>query len=156
LAIPLPGFRAGQEFVLGNLEFVKYDYSGTKNSCYGNRELIFARDSKRVVLNQKIPFDHKQRRYMQSKTSWDCALTPRGIYTIRLRPTCLSAIPKNIQTYYGSNAVVLGSGDCSRFYTKTKDTEYREDMTYGNYVDMDGRLYEVVGITPNGKNYCHW
>ena len=78
---------------------------------------------------------------------YNCHLKEDILYTITLKKICGNDIPDVFHIYYKTNAV-FDKDDCSRFKAIVKNTNYVYDRNYGKYVDMDGILYEIVGLTP--------
>lgn len=62
----------------------------------------------------------------------------------------MSEIPESFNSYYKTNAIV-DEKDCSKFSEVEKNTAYNYIGNYGKYVDIDGVLYEVVGLNPSDE-----
>ncbi|TAF63549.1 MAG: hypothetical protein EAZ55_13220 [Cytophagales bacterium] len=144
----------GQEKL--TLTYVGSQYKETKNKSFINREFTFLDVSNDTLyINLRMAFDVKNPQLMNPNIYYNAHLKKSEIYTITLRKICIKDIPETLNSYYITNTIP-DEKDCSRFIEIENNTKYNYTGNYGKYVDIDGVLYEVDGVTPcNGCFFQH-
>lgn len=136
-----------QEQLIGS--YIGYQYKETKNISFINRELLFLNeDSDTLKINIRMAFDIKNPQIINPGIFYNCSLKEGEQYTITLKKICVSDIPEAFNSYYKTNTIP-DKKDCSKFIEVEKNTEYNYTGNYGKYIDIDGVLYEVIGISPD-------
>lgn len=130
------------------LRYIGYQYKETKNKSFVNEELTFIKDKDTLKVNLKLPYDTVSHNVINRGIFYNCHLKEDTVYTITLKKICVTDIPETFNSYYKTNTIP-DKKDCSRFTEVEKNTEYNYTGNYGKYVDIDGVLYEVIGISPD-------
>jgi len=136
-----------QDKVTGH--YLGYQFNSTQNISYLSQELKFIKMNKDTLrLNLRLPYDTISHNVINYGIFYNCHLKEGKEYTIKLKKICVSDIPEAYNSYYKTNAIP-DKKDCSKFTEVEKDTEYNYIGNYGKYVDIDGVLYEVIGLSPD-------
>lgn len=136
-----------QENVTGR--YTGLQYSSTKNSSYIRQELIFIKENKDTLkMNVVLPYDTTNYKVVNKGIFYNCHLKENIIYTINIKKICISDIPKEFNSYYKTNTVG-DKANCSKLTEFEKNSNYVYLGNYGKYVNIDGLLYEIIGITPD-------
>jgi hypothetical protein len=130
------------------LRYAGHQYKETKNKSFVNDELKFIKDKDTLKMNIKIPFDEINAQIINRGVFYNCHLKEDTVYTFTLKKICVSDIPEAYNSYYKTNAIP-DKNDCSKFTEVEKNTDYNYIGNYGKYVDIDGVLYEVIGLSPD-------
>lgn len=139
------GCKAQEEF---KIRYIGDKFVGTKNSSFVNQELNFLKENKDTLkINIKLPYDATNN-IINRGIFHNCHLKKDTIYTFTLKKICINDIPDFFNSYYKLNTI-LNEKDCSKFTEIEKNTEYKYAGNYGKYVDIDGVLYEIIGLNPS-------
>lgn len=130
------------------LKYLGMHYSGTRNKTFINRQLIFLNGGDTLQMNQKIPYDTTNHQVLYYGVYQKCHLKNDSTYTITLTKICLDSITDVLHSYYKINAIA-DKNDCSKFTEIERTSEYRYEVDYGKYVDIQKVLYEITRLTPN-------
>ncbi|SFO17548.1 hypothetical protein SAMN05421741_1249 [Paenimyroides ummariense] len=137
------------------LRYVGQNYKETKNKSFINNELKFIRNGDTLRFSIKVPYDASKRQFINEGIFYNCHLKKETIYDITLKKICVTDIPEAFYSYYKTNTI-MNEIDCSKFTEVEKDTEYKYLGKYGKYLDIEGVLYEVIGLSPdNGCVFPH-
>jgi hypothetical protein len=136
------------------LKYIGQQYKGTKNENFVNQEIIFLKANDTFRVNIKMPFDVKSKKIINRGIYYNCHLKSGTVYTITLKRICVNSIPDVPNSYYKTNTIP-DKKDCSKFTEVEKNTAYRYEGNYGKYVDIDGALYEIVGLSPGDGCVFH-
>jgi hypothetical protein len=135
--------------------YIGHQYKETKNKSFVNDELTFINNNDTLRVNIKVPFNENDAQIINKGIYYNCHLKEDTVYTITLKKICTTDIPEAFNSYYKTNAIP-DKKDCSKFTEIEKNTNYEYKGNYGKYVDINGVLYEVIGISPdNGCFYPH-
>lgn len=130
------------------LRYIGHQYKVTKNKSFVNNELTFIKDKDTLKVNIKVPFDERNAEIINRGIYYNCHLKEDTVYTITLKKICSTDIPEVFNSYYKTNTIP-DKKDCSKFTEVEKNTNYEYKGNYEKYVDIDGVLYEVIGISPD-------
>ncbi len=130
------------------LQYVGHQYKETKNKSFVNDELTFIRSEDTLRANVKVPFNQSNAQIINRGIFYNCHLKEDTVYTITLKKICVSDIPEAFNSYYKTNTIA-DKRDCSKFNEVEKNTEYNYTGNYGKYIDIDGILYEIIGLSPS-------
>jgi hypothetical protein len=139
----------------------------TKNNSFICKEIRFVSDNDNdtLFINVRLPLKITTNRkkvikavkFIDMGIYYNCHLQQDTIYTIMLQRICVTEIPDICNSYYFTNAV-FDSVDCSKFTEIEKNTPYEYKCSYskdyGKFVDINGILYEIVGLKPD--NDCFY
>ena len=152
MIISLFGCKAHEKIVA---TYIGYKYKGTKNDSFIRQELVFLEKNDTLLINIRMPFDTKQPQIVNPGIFYNCHLKENTVYTLMLKKICVSHIPKAFNSYYKTNTISKKT-NCSKFKEIEKNTEYQYTGNYGKYLDIDGTLYEIIGLSPDeGCNFQH-
>ncbi len=129
--------------------YLGYQLNSTQNVSFINQQLIFI-DNDTLKVNLRLPFDTITHSVTTQGIYYNCHLKEGIVYTITLEKICVSDIPESFNSYYRTNAI-FRKKDCSKFKEIKKDTEYKYYGNYGHYVDIDGVLYKIRGLSPGSS-----
>ena len=136
--------------------YIGYQYKETKNNSFLNKQLLFTHNEDTLKMNLRLPFDISNHNVIDSGIFYNCHLKKGTTYTITLKKTCVTDIHETFNSYYNINTIP-DKTDCSRFIEIRKNTRFRYFGNYGKYVDIDGVLYEIIGLSPDDDCcYPHW
>lgn len=138
------------------LRYIDHQYKETKNKSFINDELIFLKnDNDTLRVNVKIPFNTDKSEIINRGIYYNCYLKEGVVYTIEWKKICINDIPDVPNSYYKTNTIA-DKMDCSKIKEIEKNTKYQYVGNYGKYIDIDGTLYEIVGLTPSdGCTFPH-
>lgn len=128
--------------------YIGYQYKETKNNSFLNKQLLFTHNEDTLKMNLRLPFDISNHNVIDSGIFYNCHLKKGTTYTITLKKTCVTDIHETFNSYYNINTIP-DKTDCSRFIEIRKNTRFRYFGNYGKYVDIDGVLYEIIGLSPD-------
>ena len=138
-----------------SLTYICYQYKGTQNRSFLNKELILKTDGDTIRMNLRLPYDSIHHNVIDRGLLYNCHLKKGVKYTFTLQKKCIFDIPSFFNSYYRTNTIP-DKNDYSKFIEIKKDTEYDYRGDYGRYVDIKGCLYEIKRIYPNnGGFYPH-
>lgn len=130
------------------MHYIEHRYYPTKNKSFVNDELIFLKNKDTLRINAKVPFNSQNGNIINLGIYYNCHLQKDSLYTIQLKKICLKDIPEMQNSYYKVNAV-FDKNDCSKFREIENNTSYEYKGNYGMYVDIQGILYEIIGVSPS-------
>jgi hypothetical protein len=128
--------------------YIWYQYQETKNNSFIRRELLFLEKRDTLRINIRMPFNTQKPQIVSPGIFYNCHLKENTVYTITLKKICVSEIPEAFTSYYKTNTIP-DRKDCSQFTEIEENTEYKYTGNYGKYVDIDGTLYEIIGLSPS-------
>lgn len=133
-------------------KYIGFFYELTKNESFINKVIMFQSLEKDTLsMNVKLPIDTTHM-VIDRGIYYNCHLKENTIYTITLKKICVNEIPEVCNSYYRTN-VVFDDKDCSKFTEFEKNTPYNYlcgySKGYGKFVDIDGFLYEIIGLKPD-------
>jgi len=132
-----------------DIKYLGKSYEGTKNTSFVSKRMSFLNGEDSVFINIRLPFDVADSEIIDRGLYSNCILQEGSIYTLQLKKICLTAIPKEYESYYRTNAIFSDSSDCSLFVETEKNTKYMYKGKYERYVDINNRIYEVVSVSPS-------
>lgn len=141
------------------VRYVGYQLRPTKNNNFICKELLFFfNDNDTLKMNLRLPLkltitpknDTTKAEFVDMGLYYNHHLQQDSIYSITLKKICLDAIPDMCNSYYFTNAV-FDKIDCVKFTEVKKDTPYEYKCNYGKFVDINGVLYEVIGVKQNNN-----
>lgn len=127
------------------LRYVNHQYNETKNISFRNDELIKDRDT--LKINIKATFDYINAQIYDLGV-YTTVFLKKSLYTFKLKQICVNDIPDLFNSYYKINTIP-DKEDCSKFTEIEKNTEFNYNRNYGEYVDINGILYQIIGISPD-------
>lgn len=133
--------------------YVGYQFQETQNKSFFNKELLFLSAEDTVKVNLRLPIDRETANIIDRGIFHNCHLEEGTKYVVTLKKICVNTIHESENSYYKTNAIFRKKG-CSKFKEIKKDTKYRYSGNYGKYVDIEGVLYEIVGLSPSDD--CFW
>lgn len=137
-----------QDTLTYKVKYIGFSFETTKNRSFINRSLIFINNKDTFILNQKLPYKSEKPKVNYSGIYYNCHLKEDVVYTIVLKSFCVRDIPKSFNNYYITNTIP-DKNDCSMFKENERNTKYKYYGNYEKYVDIAGRLYEVIGLSPS-------
>lgn len=135
------------------LRYIGHQYKETKNKSFVNDELTFIKNNDTLRVNIKVPFNESDAQIINRGIYYNCHLKEDTVYTLTLKKICANDIPEAFNSYYKTNTIP-DKKDCSKFTEIEKNTDYEYKGNYGKYVDIDGVLYEIIGLSPD--NNCFY
>lgn len=112
-----------------------------------NNELMLLKGKDTIHMNVKLPYNSTESDTINNGILYRCFLKEKRTYTLKLKPICPTDIPEVINSYYRINTIPTKK-NCSSFTEVKKDTEFQQ-RNPGKYVDIDHRIYELMGISPD-------
>ena len=128
-------------------KYIGYQYKETNNNSFIKRELLFLEKNDTLRINIRLPFDTKNPQIINPGIYYNCHLKVDTVYTISLKKICAGDIPDVYNSYYKTNTIP-DKNDCSKFTEVVNNTPYEYKGHYGEYVDINGGLYEITGLSP--------
>jgi hypothetical protein len=111
-----------------------------------NNELLLLKGNDTIHMNVKLPYNAAESDTINNGILYRCFLKVHKVYTLKLKRICSADIPDVVNSYYKINAV--NGKKCSIFTEIKKDTEFLQ-RNPGKYVDIDHKIYELTGISPD-------
>jgi len=138
--------------------YLRSNYEFTQNSSFMRREMKFVSDNSNDTLyvNVRLPLKLNINKFNDTISvevfNWgvyhNCHLEQDSIYILILKRICVNDIPEWQHSYYRTNAI-FDENDCSRFVEFENNTPFQYAGYVGEYVDVKGILYRIVGLEPN-------
>ena len=129
------------------VQYIGQNFSSTFNKSFVNNELLLLKEKDTIRMNVKLPYDPVTGDTINNGILYRCHLKEKRSYVLKLKPICPLDIPEVVNSYYRINAR-SSKKRCSTFSEIKVDTEFLQ-RNPGKYVDINNRIYELMGISPD-------
>lgn len=133
------------------LKYLGSSFEKTKNDSYINKKMLFVTNMDSIYINLKVPFDKSRSIVLDNGIFYGCELQINTVYSLIIRKVCLTAVPKEYNSYYKTNTVFHVESDSS-FIEIQNNTKIESIGRLNNFVDINSCLYEILNLQPN--NTC--